>query len=102
LDVMEYEDSSYELDDNFDLRVFYVINGRIVTYLPELGKCDFPSGWTDADMKSKLEPYLETILACDDGPAPLDKYLKRMGIEGTMTVDQAVDDYVQRYLRMVI
>jgi hypothetical protein len=102
LETMEYEDSSYESDDNFSLRVFYVICGRIVAYLPELGRCDFPSGWTDADMKAKLEPYLDAILACEEGVAPLDKYLKRTGIEGTMTVDEAVDDYVQRYLRIII
>ncbi len=124
LEAMGYKDESYVQDDNFELRVFYVINGRIVTHIPELGMCDFPSGWTDADMKAKLEPYLDTIMSCEDEYmdlmyrkqkadseaqvsfeetfAPLDKYLKRLGIEGSMEFDAALDDYVQRYMRVIV
>ena len=124
LEAMDYRDESYVQDDNFELRVFYVINGRIVTHTPELGMCDFPSGWTDADMKAKLEPYLDTIMSCEDDYmelmyrkqkadsetqipyeetfAPLDKYLKRMGIEGSMEFGVALDDYVQRYMRVIV
>ena len=75
-------------------------------------------------MKAKLEPYLDTIMSCEDDYmdlmyrkhkadpdtqisyeetfAPLDKYLKRLGIEGSMEFGAALDDYVQRYMRVIV
>ncbi|MBR4225611.1 MAG: hypothetical protein IKR86_02300 [Candidatus Methanomethylophilaceae archaeon] len=98
LGISDYDDSTYEEDDNYSLHALSEISKRIEKHLPDADKSEFPGMWTDAEMKTVLEGYLAAILACEGDSKPLEKYAKK---SGTMTdIELAIEDYARKYLRI--
>ncbi len=96
--ISDYDEETYEEDDNYDLHSLDEILKRIEKNLPDADKDEFPGMWTDAEMKTVLEGYLAAILACEGDNKPLEKYAKKAG---TMTeLDLAIEDYARKYLRI--
>ena len=98
LGINDYDESTYEEDDNYDLYALSKIVEKIEKNLPYADRSEFPDMWTDAEMKTVLEGYLAAILACEGDAKPLEKYAKK---SGTMTeLDLAIEDYSRKYLRI--
>ncbi|MBO4348018.1 MAG: hypothetical protein J5812_00385 [Candidatus Methanomethylophilaceae archaeon] len=98
LGINDYDESTYEEDDNYDLYALSKIVEKIEKNLPYADRSEFPDMWTDAEMKTVLEGYLAAILACEGDTKPLEKYAKK---SGTMTeLDLAIEDYSRKYLRI--
>ena len=98
LGINDYDESTYEEDDNYDLYALSRIVEKIEKNLPYADRSEFPDMWTDAEMKTVLEGYLAAILACEGDTKPLEKYAKK---SGTMTeLDLAIEDYSRKYLRI--
>ena len=98
LGINDYDESTYEEDDNYDLYALSRIVEKIEKNLPNADRSEFPDMWTDAEMKTVLEGYLAAILACEGDTKPLEKYAKK---SGTMTeLDLAIEDYSRKYLRI--
>jgi len=98
LGINDYDESTYEEDDNYDLYALSKIVEKIEKNLPDADRSEFPDMWTDAEMKTVLEGYLAAILACEGDAKPLEKYAKK---SGTMTeLDLAIEDYSRKYLRI--
>ncbi|MBE6520143.1 MAG: hypothetical protein E7Z68_03405 [Thermoplasmata archaeon] len=98
LGINDYDESTYEEDDNYDLYALSKIVEKIEKNLPDADRSEFPDMWTDAEMKTVLEGYLAAILACEGDTKPLEKYAKK---SGTMTeLDLAIEDYSRKYLRI--
>jgi hypothetical protein len=98
LGINDYDESTYEEDDNYDLYALSKIVEKIEKNLPNADRSEFPDMWTDAEMKTVLEGYLAAILACEGDAKPLEKYAKK---SGTMTeLDLAIEDYSRKYLRI--
>lgn len=98
LGINDYDESTYEEDDNYDLYALSRIVEKIEKNLPNADRSEFPDMWTDAEMKTVLEGYLAAILACEGDAKPLEKYAKK---SGTMTeLDLAIEDYSRKYLRI--
>ena len=98
LGINDYDESTYEEDDNYDLYALSRIVEKIEKNLPDADRSEFPDMWTDAEMKTVLEGYLAAILACEGDTKPLEKYAKK---SGTMTeLDLAIEDYSRKYLRI--
>ncbi len=98
LGINDYDESTYEEDDNYDLYALSKIVEKIKKNLPYADRSEFPDMWTDAEMKTVLEGYLAAILACEGDTKPLEKYAKK---SGTMTeLDLAIEDYSRKYLRI--
>jgi hypothetical protein len=98
LGINDYDESTYEEDDNYDLYALSKIVEKIEKNLPYADRSEFPDMWTDAEMKTVLEGYLAAILTCEGDTKPLEKYAKK---SGTMTeLDLAIEDYSRKYLRI--
>ncbi len=98
LGISDYDESTYEEDENYSLHSLSEIVKSVEKNLPDIDKAEFPGMWTDAEMKTVLEGYLAAIMACDGDNKPLEKYAKKSG--GMTELDLAIQDYSRKYLRI--
>ena len=98
-----YRPDTYADDDNYGIRALEMLSSSIMKHL-EGKDGTFMHSRSDSEIKSSLEEYLDNILSYDGDRkelSKLEKYVKKAHyFEEKPAIEDAIEDYAQRYLQL--
>ena len=98
---MEYNEETYEEDDNYECHLYYMVKIYLEAYTKDFTDEDvnrIMAYWNDENMK-ELEDQFEIIASCVVDSSLISKLrLLRNGDENCDVISNSVNDYVKKYL----
>ncbi|MBQ8179595.1 MAG: hypothetical protein IJ026_04020 [Candidatus Methanomethylophilaceae archaeon] len=99
LNSIDYDDETYEDDDNYECHLYYLVKLYLEAYTKEMDEDDhlrIMCHWNDSNMKVLID-HFETLASCVRDDGLLDK-LRRSRNDECMDLTAGVNAYVKDYL----